>query len=59
MNAEQMEAALRAQQAALDRIVGENAELMNRSQLAEQAVQGLRQELQLGQQSRQEMASVA
>ena len=59
MNAEQMETALRAQQAALDRIVGENAELMNRSQLAEQAVQGLRQELQQGRQPLQEMASVA
>ena len=45
MNAMQMETALRAQQAALDRIVAENAELRNRSQLQEQVVQGLCREI--------------
>ena len=59
MNAQEMEAALRVQQAALDRIVARNAELLDRTQRQEQVVQNLRQEVQSGQQSRQEMASVA
>ena len=45
MNAQEMEAAFRAQQARLDQIAAENAELRNRSQQQEQVVQGLCREI--------------
>ena len=45
MNAQEMEASLRARQTRLDQIAAENAELRNRSRQQEQVVQGLCQEI--------------